>query len=150
MPKYPTITPHMGVDDPGAALDFYVKAFDAEELVRLTLPDGSVAHAEMLVGGALVTLGQAIPAFDLANPAADAPVHVAITWFGDDVDAMFARAVEAGCTPTSEPADQFHGDRTATVRDPFGHRWVLATFLEEVPYAEQQRRLTEMMSGSTG
>jgi PhnB protein len=104
----------------------------------------------MLVGGATVTIGRAIPAYDLVQPAPDQPVHVAITWFGDDVDAAFARAVEAGAEVSSPPADQFHGDRTAVVRDPFGHRWVLATQLEVVPYAEQQRRLDEMMSQASG
>jgi PhnB protein len=144
--RYPTITPHLGVDDPGAALDFYAKAFGAEELVRLRMPDGTIAHAEMLLDGALITMGQAIEAFHLAAPKPDEPVQVTITWFCDDVDAAYARAVEAGATPDTPVADQFHGDRVGTIRCPFGHRWVVATHVEDVPYAEQQRRLDEMMS----
>jgi AraC-like DNA-binding protein len=79
--RYPTITPHLGVDDPAAAADFYKRAFDAQELVRLALPDGTIAHAEMLVGDALVTLGKAIPEYHLAAPSPDEPVQVSITYF---------------------------------------------------------------------
>jgi PhnB protein len=146
MTHYPPITPHLGVDDPAAALDFYTRAFGATELVRLTLPDGSVAHAEMLVGGGLVTLGKAIPEYHLQAPTPDEPVHVSITFFTDDVDAVHARAVEAGATESTPVADQFHGDRVGTIRDPFGHRWNIATHLEDVPYDEQQKRLDAMMS----
>jgi PhnB protein len=148
--RYPTITPHLGVDDPGAALDFYAQAFGAEELVRLRLPDGSIAHAEMLVGGALVTLGKAIPEYHLASPRPDEPVSVSITYFTDDADAVYAQAVDAGATATSPVADQFHGDRVGTIRDPFGHRWIIATHLEDVPYEEQQKRLDEMMGAASG
>jgi PhnB protein len=144
--RYPAITPHLGVDDPGAALDFYARAFGAKELVRLTLPDGSVAHAEMLVGDGLVTLGKAIPEFHLRAPSPDEPVQVSITFFTDDADAVYAQAIEAGATATTPVADQFHGDRVGTIRDPFGHRWIIATHIEDVPYGEQQKRLDEMMS----
>lgn len=144
--RYPAITPHLGVDDPAAALDFYARAFGARELVRLTLPDGSIAHAEMVLGDGLVTLGKAVPEYHLVAPAPDQPVHVSITYFCDDVDAVYNRAVEAGATPMSPVADQFHGDRVGTVRCPFGHRWIVAMHLEDVPYDEMQRRLTEMMS----
>ncbi|HZA77879.1 MAG TPA: VOC family protein [Acidimicrobiales bacterium] len=144
--RYPTITPHLAVDDPAAALDFYERAFGARELVRLALPDGTIAHAEMLVGDALVTLGKAIPEYHLVAPSPDQPVHVSITWFTDDADAVYARAMEAGATAVTSVADQFHGDRVGSVRCPFGHRWIIATHLEDVPYDEQQRRLTEMMT----
>jgi PhnB protein len=147
--RYPTITPHLGVDDPAAALDFYERAFDARELVRLALPDGTIAHAEMLIGDALVTLGKAIPEYHLAAPSPDEPVQVSITYFTDDADALYAQAVDAGATPVTPVSDQFHGDRVGSLRCPFGHRWIIATHLEDVPYAEQQRRLTEMMSQSS-
>jgi uncharacterized glyoxalase superfamily protein PhnB len=99
--RYPTITPHLGVDDPAAALDFYERAFDARELVRLALPDGTIAHAEMLIGDALVTLGKAIPEYHLAAPSPDEPVQVSITYFTDDADALYAQAVDAGATPVT-------------------------------------------------
>jgi PhnB protein len=144
---YPTITAHLGVADGAAALDFYAEAFGAKELTRFQLPDGPVVHAEMQLGDSLVTLGLATPDFDLAQPDPDQPVHVTLTWFTDDVDAAYARAVEAGCRSVSEPTDQFHGDRTCALRDPFGHRWVIATSLRDVPMEEQQAAFRQMMGG---
>jgi PhnB protein len=147
MSDYPPITPHLAITDVAEALDFYAKAFGAEERLRLSMPDGTIAHAEILVEGGLVTLGPAIPAYGLVAPDADKPVQVAITVFGGNVDAAYERAVAAGATSMSEPADQFHGDRTASVRCPYGHKWILATHLRDVPPEEQQRLLTELMSG---
>ena len=144
MHPYPAITPHLGVDDPGAALDFYARAFGAKELVRLTLPDGSIAHAEMLVGDGLVTLGKAIPEFHLRAPSPDEPVQVSITFFTDDADSVYARAVEAGATATTPMADQFHGDRVGTIRDPFGHLWHVATHVEALSPEEIERRATAL------
>jgi PhnB protein len=148
MSHYPPITPHLAIADVAAALDFYPKALDAQERLRLTLPDGSIAHAELEVNGALITLGAAIEAYGLVAPDPDAPVQVALTLSVPDVDAAYARAVEAGATSMSEPADQFHGDRTAAVRCPYGHKWIFQTHLRDVTPQEQQRLLTEMMSGS--
>jgi PhnB protein len=144
---YPTITAHLGVADGAAALEFYAKAFGATERLRFQMPDGPVVHAEMELDGALITLGLAIPDFDLAQPDPDQPVHVTLTWFTADVDAAYARAVEAGCRSVSEPTDQFHGDRTCALRDPFGHRWVIATSLRDVPVEEQQAAFRQMMGG---
>lgn len=148
MSHYPPITPHLAITDVASALDFYAKAFGARERLRLTLPDGAIAHAEIEVEGGLVTLGAAIPAYGLVAPDPEQPVQVAITVFGPDVDERYARALGAGASSMSEPADQFHGDRTAAVRCPYGHKWILATHLRDVPQEEQQRLLTEMMSGS--
>jgi PhnB protein len=148
MSHYPPITPHLAITDVAAALDFYTKAFDAQERLRLSLPDGSIAHAELELNGALVTLGAAIEAYGLVAPEKDGPVQVAITLSVPDVDAAYGKAVEAGATSMSEPADQFHGDRTAAVRCPYGHKWILQTHLRDVSAQEQQRLLTEMMSGS--
>jgi PhnB protein len=148
MSHYPPITPHLAITDVVAALDFYAKAFDAQERLRLSLPDGSIAHAELELNGALVTLGAAIPAYGLVAPDPDAPVQVAITLSVPDVDAAYGKAIEAGATSMSEPADQFHGDRTAAVRCPYGHKWIFQTHLRDVSQQEQQRLLTELMSGS--
>jgi PhnB protein len=148
MSHYPPITPHLAIDDVAAALEFYPRAFGATERGRLSLPDGSIAHAELELNGALVTLGAAIPAYGLVAPDKDGPVQVAITLSVDDVDAAYRRAIEAGATGMSEPADQFHGDRTAALRCPFGHKWMLQKHLRDVPLDEAQRLLTEMMSGA--
>jgi PhnB protein len=146
MSHYPPITPHLASTDVAEALGFYAKAFGAEERLRLSAPDGTVVHAEMYVNGGLVTLGAAIPDYGLVAPDPEQPVQVAITVFGPDVDAAYERAVAAGATSMSEPADQFHGDRTASVRCPYGHKWILATHLGDVPPEEQQRLLTELMT----
>ena len=148
MSRYPTITPHLAITDVAAALEFYGKAFGARERLRLTLPDGRIAHAELEVGEGLVTLGAAIPEYQLEAPDPDRPVQVAITYFCPDVDAVYEQAVAAGASPMSPPADQFHGDRTAAVRCPFGHKWILAKHLRDVPPAEQQRLLDELMAGA--
>ena len=142
---YPTITPHLGVDDAAAAIAFYTAAFGAAEESRFQTPDGTVVHAELRLGDALVTLGMAVPDFDLVQPEPGKPVHVTLTWFTADVDAAYARAVEAGCRSVSEPTDQFHGDRTCALRDPFGHRWVIATHLRDVPMEEQQAAFRQLM-----
>jgi PhnB protein len=148
MSHYPPITPHLAIADVAAALDFYPKAFDAQERLRLSLPDGTIAHAELELNGGLVTLGAAIEAYGLVAPDPDAPVQVAVKLSVPDLDVAYARAVQAGATSMSEPADQFHGDRTAAVRDPYGHKWILQAHLRDVSQQEQQRLLTEMMSGS--
>jgi PhnB protein len=148
MSRYPTITPHLAITDVAAALEFYAKAFGAQERLRLALPDGTIAHAEMQLGDGLFTLGAALPEFQLAAPDPDRPVQVAITYFCPDVDATYEQAVAAGATSMSPPADQFHGDRTAAVRCPFGHKWIFAKHLRDVPAEEQQRLLDEIMTGS--
>jgi PhnB protein len=118
--RYPTITPHLGVEDPAAALDFYKRAFDAQELVRLALPDGTIAHAEMLVGDALVTLGKAIPEYHLVAPSPDDPVQVSITYFTDDADAVYTQAVEAGASAVTPVADQSTATGSARCGIPSG------------------------------
>jgi PhnB protein len=145
---YPPVTPHLAIADVAGALDFYARAFGATERLRLTLPDGTIAHAEVHLNGGLLTLGAAIPAYGLEAPDPERPVQVAITLAVPDTDGAYARAVGAGATGTSEPADQFHGDRTATVRCPYGHKWIFAQHLRDVPPEEQQRLLTELMSKS--
>lgn len=150
MSRYPTITPHLALADVAAALDFYPKAFGAQERLRLALPDGTLAHAEVVFGddlGGLVTMGAAGEAFQLAAPDPAEFVQVAVTFFVADVDAAYEQAVAAGAASLSGPADQFHGDRTAAVRCPFGHKWILAQHLRDVPQAEQQAALTAMMAG---
>jgi PhnB protein len=148
MSHYPTITPHLAITDVAAALGFYTKAFGAQERLRLALPDGSIAHAEMRIGDGLITLGAAIPEYQLEAPDPDRPVQVAITCCCEDVDAVYEQALAAGASPMSPPTDQFHGDRTAAVRCPFGHKWVLMKHLRDVPAAEMQRLLDEMMTAS--
>ena len=147
MSHYPPITPHLAIEDVGAAIDFYTEAFGAQERLRLTMPDGTIAHAEMTLADGLLTLGAAIPEYQLEAPDPDRSVQVAITVSGPDVDGAHRRAVAAGATSMAEPTDQFHGDRTAAVRCPFGHKWIFSKHLEDVSQEEMQRRLDALMSG---
>lgn len=144
---YPTLTPHLAVRDAARAIDFYVKAFGAVEVQRFVMPDGVIAHAELRLGDALCTLGEAMAEYQQEAPVPDGPVQVALTWFCPDVDGIFARAVAEGAVVVSPPADQFHGDRTATLRCPFGHRWILATHLRDVSPKKQQDAFREMIGG---
>lgn len=144
MTTYPTLTPHLAVTDAAAAIDFYVATFGAVEVQRFAMPDGTVPHSELRFGDALVTIGEAMEEYEQEAPTQDGNVQGALTWMLPDVDAVFARAVEAGCRTVAEPADGPFGMRTATVRDPYGHRWILGTHQREVPVEEQQAAFREM------
>lgn len=143
IPPGPRLIPSLVVADAGAALDFYVKAFGAEEILRLHEPGGRVAHAELSLFGGLVYLGSEVPAQGFVPPA---PGHKSFTTvlYVEDVDALVARAVAAGATLEAPVADQFYGDRTARLRDPFGHRWSVQSRLEELSAAELQRRMDDL------
>ena len=104
-----------------------------------------IMFAELRVGDSLFTLADPMPELG-HGPDPDAPVSSWITLYTEDVDAVYARAVEAGATAINEPVDQFHGDRAGSLRDPFGHRWALAAHTEDMTEAEMQRRMEEAFS----
>ena len=135
---------HIMVDGAAAAIDFYTEAFGAEELFRFPRPDGRIVHAEVRVQGATIMLG------DAEGPVFSAPTVVDGTTVGlhvfvDDVDALAQQAVAAGAELLQPPADQFHGDRTTILRDPFGHVWVFLTHLEDLTPEETARRARELL-----
>ncbi|MER5727190.1 VOC family protein [Streptomyces sp. NPDC002138] len=133
------VVPHIMVSDAAAALAFYAEAFGAVEEFRLASPDGGVLHAEVRIGGAVMMLGD-ISEGPFAAPTALAGTSVSLHVFVPDVDALTRTAVAAGAELVREPEDQFHGDRTAILRDPFGHLWVFLTHLEDLPEGELERR----------
>ena len=106
--------------------------------------DGKLMHAELRIGDSLITVAEPFPGSVAPDP--EQPVPASLLLYTEDVDAVYARAVQAGATPVNEPADQFHGDRAGSLRDPFGHRWMLATHTEDMTEAEMQRRMEEAMS----
>ncbi len=131
MPQnYARITPYLLYEDVAGALDWLANAFGFRERLRFPAPDGSISHAEMELGDGLIMLGD--PGSDYRNPArlggATHLVHVYV----DDVDEHFERALEAGATILSEPADQPYGDRRYDAEDPEGHRWSFAQHVREV------------------
>lgn len=141
------VTPHLVVSDTEAALRFYSEALGAEELFRLTMPDGAIAHAEMLIGGALIMLADDSP--DHGNRApepAGEPPSVLINLLVPDVDDVVARAKAAGAKELIPVDDRFYGHRSGRIRDPFGHVWIISTVIEDVSPQEMQRRMDAMMA----
>jgi PhnB protein len=135
-----TLTPALIVDGAAGALDFYARAFGAEVTLRLDM-GALVAHAEVRIGNSMFYVNDPLPDFGLVAPDGEARWSSSLLIYCDDVDAVHGRALEAGATEISPVADQFHGDRIGSLRDPFGHRWIVATRIEEMPAAEMQRLL---------
>ena len=135
----PALSPHLVVDNAAAAIDFYVKAFDAEELGRVPRPDGKLIHAALRINGCTVMLNDDFP--EMCGGKSMTPtslggtpvtIHLTVT----DVDAKFQRAVDAGATVVAALDDQFWGDRYGVVADPFGHHWSLGQPVREVSMEE--------------
>ena len=136
----------LAVDGGVEALGFYERAFGAE--VRLQARHGRQAHALRAADrvDSIVCVTDPFPEFGSVAPSADEPVPVALMIYTEDADALYARAVEAGATAVNEPSDTFHGDRAGSLRDPYGHRWMICTHIEDMDEAEMQRRTVEAMS----
>ncbi|GMV96552.1 MAG: VOC family protein [Phycisphaerae bacterium] len=142
---YTAITPHLRIKGAAAAIEFYKKAFAAEELFRMPMPDGKVGHAELRIGGAALMLADECPEVNMFGPGPQGS-GVTIHLYVEDADAVFARAVAAGATPTFPVTDMFWGDRYGKVRDPFGHDWSIATHKEDLSPEEMARRGQEAMA----
>lgn len=143
---YHSVTPYLIVHDGAAALDFYVKAFSAVEVMRLPMgEEGKLAHAEIRIGDSHVMLADEFPEMGAVSPQTLGGAAVSLMIYLDDVDSRVQRAVDAGCEVLRPLEDQFYGDRTATLKDPFGHQWTLATHVEDVADEEVQRRMAAMM-----
>ena len=140
---YPRVTPHLSIDGCAGALDFYQSVLGATVRMRMDAPGGLVAHAEIVLGNSVIMLGEA------ALPDSDPSPHklggtpVSLFAYVEDVDDVFRRAIDAGSTAVSEPSYHFYGDRVATIDDPFGHRWNLATHVEDIAPDELERRAAE-------
>lgn len=139
---YHSLTPYMGIDKAGEAIEFYKKAFGATQVMRLDMPDGRVGHAELRIGDSSLMLGTPCDQMALRNP--DEHTSIGLHLYVEDVDAQFQRAVDAGATVVSEPKDQFYGDRSASVKDPFGHLWFLATDKEDLTEEQIRQRAMEL------
>jgi PhnB protein len=137
---YHTITPYLSIKGAATAIEFYKKAFDAKEVMRIAQPDGRVGHAELQLGDSRVMLADEFPDMDFRGPQAlgGSPVHLHM--YVDDVDAVVARAVGAGAKIVRPVQDQFYGDRLGTVSDPFGHVWHVSTHKEDLTPEEIGRR----------
>jgi PhnB protein len=145
---YHSVTPYLIVDGAAAAIRFYERAFGAVEVLTMPMGDGDrLAHAEIRIGDSHVMLSDEWPDMGTLGPKSRGGATSSLMIYLDDVDGAFDRAVEAGCTAERRPEDQFWGDRMGTLVDPFGHRWSLATHIEDVGGEEMERRMKEAFAG---
>ena len=139
--------PYLRIRDAAAAIDFYRRAFGAREVFRLAEPSGRIAHAELMFGPTKVMLSGEYPEHGIQSPLAFGGTGSAIHLHVEDVDGLAKQAAAEGATVLMEPTDQFHGERVANLRDPFGHDWVLGEQIEKVTHEEIRRRFAAMISG---
>ena len=137
---YHTITPYLLVRDAAAALDYYKRAFGAVEIGRFGEPGGRIQHADMKIGDSHFMLADEHPEMGYVGPQTLGNTTFGMALYVDNVDALFQRAIDAGGTEQRAVADQFYGDRTGTLIDPFGHKWHISTHVEDVSDEEMERR----------
>jgi PhnB protein len=144
---YRGVTSYLILRDAARALEFYQKAFGAEPVLRLDGPDGKVAHAELRVAGGIIMMSEENVAMGHKSPQTlgGSPVH--LMFYVQDVDRAFARALAAGAKEERAVKDQFYGDRSGTLADPFGISWTIATHVEDVSSEEMDRRMAQMSGG---
>lgn len=142
------VYPYLRTRDAGAAIEFYKKAFGATEDFRLSEPSGRIGHAELKFGETTVMVADEYPEYGIHGPSKDVPPGSSIHLHVEDVDAMTQQAVDAGATLVMEPKDQFYGERSSKVLDPFGHEWLLGSNIEEVSREEMQRRFSAMFEAA--
>jgi len=141
---YHNVTPYLIVRNAAAALDFYKKAFNAVELMRFPGPGGKIMHAEVKIGDSPVMLADEMPEEGHVGPQTLGGVGVSMMLYVEDVDTRFAQAIAAGATIKRPVQDQFYGDRTGTLVDPFGHVWSIGTHKEDVSMEELQQRMAKL------
>lgn len=142
---YHSVTPYLTVDDAAAAIEFYKKAFGAEEVMRMPMGD-KIGHADILIGDSHVMLSDEFPDMDKLGPNKRGGGTSSLMIYVEDSDTAFAKAVAAGATAVRPVEDQFYGDRSGWIKDPFGHEWALSTHIEDVSPEELNRRMAEMMA----
>ncbi len=141
---YHSVTPYLIVDGAAEAIRFYAAAFGAAEVLRMPMGEsGKLAHAEVKIGDSHVMLADEFPDMGFLGPLKRGGATASLMIYVPDVDAAYAQAIAAGGKEERSPADQFWGDRMGTLVDPFGHRWTLATHVEDVSEDEMQRRMAE-------
>jgi PhnB protein len=135
-----TITPYLCARNAAAAVDFYVKTFGAEEILRLDQPDGRLGHCELKIGDGVVMLADEFPELEFFSPEHLNGTSVSVHILVPDVDTTIEKAVAAGATLQRPVKDEFYGHRTGTIIDPFGHRWLIGTVIEDLSTEEIKKR----------
>lgn len=142
------VFPYLRLKGADRAIQFYTQAFGAKEKYRLVEPSGRIGHVEMELGSITLMLSEEFPEFGIRGPESIGGTSFTMHLHVDDADAAIRRAIQAGATLIREPQNHFYGERSGTVRDPFGHEWNIGHEIEKVSPEEMQRRYTEMFSGS--
>ena len=140
------VYPYLHIRGAAAAIEFYKSAFGAEEVFRLAEPGGRIGHAEIKIGGSTVLLADEHPEYGVQGPQTLGGTTFGIHLHVDNVDALVAQAVAAGATVVRELQDQFYGERSCSIRDPFGHEWLLGQAIENVSHEEMQKRFAAMFA----
>lgn len=149
MPKgYHTLLPYINIKGAAEAIEFYKKAFGAKEIGRIIMPDGSIGHAEIEIGDSKIMIAEENAQWGNKSPQTLGGSPVCLCLYVKDVDAIFSKALNAGAKVSGEMEvkDQFYGDRTGTLTDPFGHQWSIMTHIEDVSFEEMQRRSDAMFA----
>ena len=144
---YGAVTPYLIVDGAARAIEFYKEAFGAEETFRMEGPGGRVGHAEIKIGDSHIMLADEHPEMGARGPRSFGGSPISLALYVEDVDATVSRAVEAGAKLTRPVANQFYGDRTGGLEDPFGHAWYVATHVEDVSEEEMKKRAAAAHQG---
>jgi PhnB protein len=145
---YHSITPYLIIKGASEAIEFYERAFGATEIMRMPKPDGSIAHAEISIGNSKIMLADEYPEMGYRSPLSIGGAGVSLMLYIDDVDDVFKRALAAGAKELQAVKDQFYGDRSGTLQDPFGHIWTVGTHVEDLSPEEMGRRAEEFMKQS--
>jgi PhnB protein len=146
---YHSVTPYLIIKGAADAMKFYKSAFGAAELMRMAGPDGKIGHAEMKIGDSVIMLADEHPEMGHRGPQSLGGVAVSLVVYLDHVDEVFKQALVSGAKEIRPLKDQFYGDRSGTLQDPFGHQWTLATHIEDVAPDELRRRAEKSMQNAT-
>jgi PhnB protein len=141
---YHSVTPYLIVQGAAKAIEYYKDVFGAKEIMRMPMPDGKIAHAEIKIGDSPVMLADEMPQMGYRNPQSLGGSPVSLMLYVEDVDTVFEKAVKNGANAVRPVKDQFYGDRSGTITDPFGHVWTVSTHVEDVSAEEMQKRMKEM------
>jgi PhnB protein len=145
--RYPRVSPYLCVSDCDAAIQFYSEVFGFEERMRIPLPGGTIGHAELALGDGVVMMSDEFPDMGVLGPKSVGGTPVTVCIYVENVDAVHRAALEAGAKEVRGPEDQFHGDRSSKLEDPFGHVWSIATRIEDVSAEEVAERAKKMFGG---
>jgi PhnB protein len=141
---YPRVTPYLYVDGARQAIEFYKSILGAEERMSMPGPDGKVGHAELTLGDSVIMLADEFPDMGALSPKSVGGSPVALHVYVEDVDATFEKAIKAGATVLRAVEDKFYGDRGGEFEDPYGHRWSIATHIEDLSPEEMEQRMGQM------